>query len=86
MATGKAAWITRAACVTGIREHGRRLRCSGIIYGYTGTITLSRSSVTDNAADWGGGGIHLRWARLRLDEASSVTGNTPHDCVHSSAC
>ena len=74
--------VLRASRVSGNTAGGS----GGGIYGYTGTITLSRSSVTDNAADWGGGGIHLRWARLRLDEASSVTGNTPHDCVHSSAC
>ena len=70
-------------------------RIAGNTAGYTGggientrgTVTLSASTVTANVVgdrELGsqGAGIHNRdGGTVTLDSTSSVTGNTPYDCV-----
>jgi hypothetical protein len=56
-----------------------------------GTLTLIASRVIDNIATGMGGGI---WnsedaadpGTVEMDAGSSVTGNTPDDCVGTTAC
>lgn len=64
----------------------------GGIYNTGGTVELADSTVSANTASTGGGGI---WngdgpgdvpGVVTLDGASSVTGNTPDDCVGTPAC
>ena len=57
-----------------------------------GTLSLLGSTVTANVAGRSGGGIWNRQANgtspgvVTLDGTSSVTGNTPDDCVGTPAC
>jgi hypothetical protein len=48
-------------------------------------LSLSASRVSHNTAGRRGGGIYNRMSLL-LDEASTVTGNSPDDCVGTPAC
>lgn len=57
---------------------------------FTGAeTTLTRSSVTANTAGTEGGGVFNdegAGGTVTLDEASTVNGNTPDDCVGTQAC
>ena len=50
------------------------------------TLTLEGSIVTTNTAGSQGGGISNGGGTVTLDATSSVTGNTPDDCVGTLAC
>jgi hypothetical protein len=64
----------------------------GVYIHSAGVLTLIGSHITRNTAGDSGGGIFNfdddpRWAgTVTLDAASSVTGNTPDDCVGTTAC
>jgi predicted outer membrane repeat protein len=57
----------------------------GTFAGYGG-LSLTRALVTANAAGTAGGGIFNDQAVVDVDDATTVTGNTPDDCVGTTAC
>ena len=80
------------AVVKGSRIVGNRSYGVGGGIGNLGDLTLVDTVVRDNRASDVGGGIYDGGldgdpvGTLTLDTASSVTGNTPDDCVGTPAC
>ena len=64
----------------------------GGISNWWGEVTLTSSTITGNTGRRGGGGIYNDLDEdygdgiTTLDADSSVTGNTPDDCVGTPAC
>jgi hypothetical protein len=68
--------------VTGNRADGRG---AGVFN--AGALVLEGTAIVSNTAEKRGGGIfNVTAGTVSLDGVSSVTGNTPDDCVGTSAC